>query len=51
MSLPLLKVDSLTKLFPVQRGLFRKPIEFVHAVDGISFEIGSGQSLGGCSQG
>ena len=46
MTMPLLKVDSLTKLFPVQRGLFRKPVEFVHAVDGISFEIGAGQSLG-----
>jgi peptide/nickel transport system ATP-binding protein len=46
MSAPLLKVDGLTKLFPVSRGLFRKPNEFIHAVDGISFEIGAGQSLG-----
>jgi peptide/nickel transport system ATP-binding protein len=46
MSQPLLKVDSLTKLFPVTRGLFRKPVDFVHAVDGISFEIGPGESLG-----
>jgi oligopeptide/dipeptide ABC transporter ATP-binding protein len=45
-SQPLLKVDSLTKLFPVNRGLFRKPVDFVHAVDGISFEIGPGESLG-----
>ncbi len=43
---PLLKVEDLTKLFPVGRGLFRKPNEFVHAVDGINFEIGSGESLG-----
>ncbi|CAN5290544.1 ABC transporter ATP-binding protein [soil metagenome] len=42
----LLKVDELTKLFPIGRGLFRKPTEFVHAVDGISFEIGAGESLG-----
>ncbi|MGQ0849498.1 MAG: ATP-binding cassette domain-containing protein, partial [Actinomycetota bacterium] len=46
MSDPLLKVDRLTKLFPVSRGLFRKPTDFVHAVDGISFEIGPGDSLG-----
>jgi peptide/nickel transport system ATP-binding protein len=43
---PLLKVDGLRKLFPIGRGLFRKPIEFVHAVDGIDFEIGKGESLG-----
>ncbi|HKX74891.1 MAG TPA: ABC transporter ATP-binding protein [Acidimicrobiia bacterium] len=46
MTAPLIKVDQLTKLFPIQRGLFRKPTEFVHAVDGISFEIGQGHSLG-----
>jgi len=43
---PLLKVDELTKLFPIGRGLFRRPTEFVHAVDGISFEIAPGESLG-----
>jgi peptide/nickel transport system ATP-binding protein len=43
---PLVKVEDLTKLFPIQRGMFRKPVEFVHAVDGISFEIGQGNSLG-----
>jgi peptide/nickel transport system ATP-binding protein len=46
MSEALIEVENLSKLFPIQRGLFRKPIEFVHAVDGISFEIGSGHSLG-----
>ena len=46
MTEPLLKVDGLRKLFPIGRGLFRKPIEFVHAVDGIDFEIGKGESLG-----
>jgi oligopeptide/dipeptide ABC transporter ATP-binding protein len=40
------KVESLTKLFPVSKGLFRKATEFVHAVDGISFEIRAGKSLG-----
>ena len=43
---PLIRVDDLRKLFPISRGLFRKPIEFIHAVDGINFEIGKGESLG-----
>ncbi|MGH8924721.1 MAG: ABC transporter ATP-binding protein [Acidimicrobiia bacterium] len=46
MSDPRIKVDGLRKLFPIGRGLFRKPTEFVHAVDGIDFEIGQGESLG-----
>jgi peptide/nickel transport system ATP-binding protein len=40
------EVEDLVKLFPLSRGLFRKPIEFVHAVDGVSFEIRAGESLG-----
>jgi oligopeptide/dipeptide ABC transporter ATP-binding protein len=43
---PLVKVEELTKLFPISRGLFRAPNEFVHAVDGINFEIAPGESLG-----
>ncbi|MFP5331621.1 MAG: ABC transporter ATP-binding protein [Acidimicrobiia bacterium] len=46
MSQPLVKVGGLTKLFPVSRGMFRKPVDFIHAVDGISFEIAPGESLG-----
>jgi peptide/nickel transport system ATP-binding protein len=46
MTEPLVRVDGLTKLFPISRGLFRKPTEFVHAVDGVSFEIANGESLG-----
>lgn len=40
------KVDDLRKLFPISRGMFRKTTEFVHAVDGVSFEIKAGESLG-----
>jgi oligopeptide/dipeptide ABC transporter ATP-binding protein len=43
---PLIKVDQLSKVFPVSRGMFRKPVDFIHAVDGISFEIAPGESLG-----
>lgn len=40
------RVENLEKLFPISRGMFRKPIDFVHAVDGVSFEIEAGKSLG-----
>lgn len=40
------KVENLHKLFPISKGMFRKPTDFVHAVDGINFEIKAGESLG-----
>jgi peptide/nickel transport system ATP-binding protein len=43
---PLLEIKDLKQHFPISRGLFRAPSEFVHAVDGISFEIARGESLG-----
>ena len=43
---PLVKVENLTKLYPITRGAFRKPVDFVHAVDGVNFEIAAGESLG-----
>ncbi len=46
MTQPLVKVEELSKLFPVGGGAFRKPTDFVHAVDGINFEIAPGESLG-----
>lgn len=46
MSFPLVKVEGLTKLFPISRNIFRKAVDFVHAVDGIDFEIAPGESLG-----
>ena len=45
MSEPVIKVDGLSKLFPISKGMFRKPTDFVHAVDDISFEIAPGESL------
>ncbi|MDX1658952.1 MAG: ATP-binding cassette domain-containing protein [Nitriliruptorales bacterium] len=43
---PLIKVEGLKKLFPVDKGLFRRTDEYIHAVDGVDFEIPHGQSLG-----
>jgi len=42
---PIVQVDRLSKLFPLNRGLFRNSTSFVHAVDGISFRIMRGESL------
>jgi len=43
---PLLEVRDLEMKFPISRGMFRAPTDFVHAVDGISFDIARGESLG-----
>ena len=43
---PLLDIRDLEMRFPISRGLFRAPTDFVHAVDGISFQIAPGESLG-----
>ncbi len=42
----LLKVKNLVKHFPVKGGVFSKTVDKVHAVDGVSFEIASGETLG-----
>lgn len=43
---PLLKVSGLRKLYPVERGIFRRADSFIHAVDDVDFEIAQGESLG-----
>ena len=44
---PLLRAEGLTKLFPVNTGnWFHRNPSFVHAVDGVRFELGRGDSLG-----
>lgn len=43
---PLLKVDNLKTHFPMSGGLFNRDIGAVKAVDGVSFEIGSGEVFG-----
>jgi len=45
-SAPLLQVEGLAKRFPIRRGTFRRPRDFVHAVDGVDFQIQAGERLG-----
>lgn len=42
----LVKVKDLKKYFPFQGGLFKKTTGFIKAVDGISFSIDMGETLG-----
>ena len=46
MSEPLLRVKNLIKHFPVRGGLFGRQVDKVHAVDGVSFELATGETLG-----
>ncbi|MEX2100094.1 MAG: ABC transporter ATP-binding protein [Acidimicrobiia bacterium] len=43
---PLLRVRGLRKIFPVKRGLLRKTVGHVRAVDGIDFDLHRGEILG-----
>jgi len=43
---PLLKVNDLRKYFPIHKGLFSRVSGHVHAVDGVSFELSRGETLG-----
>ncbi len=43
---PLLEVRDLKKHFPIHAGVFSRVAGHVYAVDGVSFEIGRGETLG-----
>src|SRR3954452_7593668 len=48
MNVPLLQVNDLKKHFPVRSGLAALGIgkrKWVHAIDGVSFDIGRGETL------
>jgi len=43
---PLLQVKNLVKHFPIKGGLLQRTVDRVHAVDGVSFELQPGETLG-----
>src|SRR5246500_3726298 len=43
---PVIEVDGLKKHFPVKKGLLRRTAGYVYAVDGVSFSINQGETLG-----
>jgi len=46
MTAPLVEVEQLQTYFPIRRGLLRRVVGNVQAVDGVSFSISRGQTLG-----
>ena len=44
---PLLRVKDLVKRFPITSGIvFQRTIGYIHAVEGVSFELDTGETLG-----
>jgi len=43
---PVLEIEGLSKHFPVRKGLLRRTVAHVYAVDDVSFTIGAGETLG-----
>ena len=45
-NVPVLEVAGLKKHFPLKKGLLSRTAGYVYAVDGVSFSIGEGETLG-----
>ncbi|RSK37638.1 ABC transporter ATP-binding protein [Hymenobacter metallilatus] len=43
---PILRVENLNVHFPIRKGFFNRTKEFVRAVDGVSFDIYPGETVG-----
>jgi oligopeptide/dipeptide ABC transporter ATP-binding protein len=43
---PLLRVEGLTKHFPIRRGVLRRQVGQIRAVDGVDLELHAGETLG-----
>ena len=46
MSVPLLSVKDLRVWFPIHGGVLRRRVGWVQAVDGVSFDVWPGETLG-----
>jgi peptide/nickel transport system ATP-binding protein len=43
---PILKIENLKVYYPLKKGLFGKPKEFRKAVDGVTFNVHEGETIG-----
>jgi len=43
---PIVQVDDLRTHFPIRAGVFSRTVGYVKAVDGVSFSVGAGKTLG-----
>jgi ABC-type dipeptide/oligopeptide/nickel transport system ATPase component len=46
MAQPILEVKDLQVHFPIRRGLLQRTVGHVKAVDGVSFDVANGQTMG-----
>ncbi len=46
MTEPILSVQDLVKHYPIRKGVFRRQVGSIKAVDGVSFDLMPGETLG-----